>query len=107
MIGIGKWEITINNMFIKATGVAEIIDNNGKYEIKVSLPDKYKNVRISYREISEVGSDTLAGKAEISLFPGKIFDGAFTFEVDRCHGYVTIPMFGGKRLDIKNGRKIG
>lgn len=107
MIGLGKWEITINNLFIKATGVAEIIDNNGQYEIKVSLPEKYKDVKITYHEIREAGTDTLSGKAEISLFPGKVFDGAFTFSGDRCHGYVTIPMLGGKKLEIKNGRKIG
>lgn len=107
MIGIGKWEITINNLFIKATGVAEIIDNNGQYEIRVQLPEKYKDIKISYREIREVGPDTLAGKAEISLFPGKVFDGAFTFEGESCHGYVTLPMLGGKKFEIKNGRKIG
>lgn len=107
MIGIGKWEISINTFFFKGSGVAEIVDNNGKYEIRLQMPEKYKNVTVKYYEITEVGQDTLMGKAEISMFPGKLFEGAFTFRENTCSGYVTLPMLGGKRLEFKNGRKIG
>ena len=37
MIGIGKWEASINTMLFKGTGRVTIIDNNGKYDFKLEI----------------------------------------------------------------------
>lgn len=107
MIGLGIWELSVNTIFFKGTGRAEIIDNGGEYDFRLTLPERFKEVKVSFRDITEKNGDTLCGKAEISLFPGKIFEGEFTFTESTANGFVKVPMFGGKKLELKNGRKIG
>ncbi len=106
MIGIGKWEGSVNTFMFKAKGTAEIRDNNGEYEIVFDMPEKFKGAQVKYYDIKEVGSDTLVGKGEISLFPGKVIEGRFTFNGDKMTGTVKLPVMGGMEIKIKDGHKI-
>lgn len=107
MIGIGKWEATVSTMMFKYTGVVEIRDNNGEYEFIYDLPEKYKNVGIKYYDIEEVGNDTLRGKGEVSLLPGKVIEIEATFKGDKMTGIVKVPIMNGMTLKLKNGRRVG
>ncbi|MCM1545089.1 MAG: hypothetical protein NC110_07320 [Ruminococcus sp.] len=107
MIGIGKWQASINTFMFKATGTAEIRDNNGEYEIIFDLPEKFSNAKIKYYDIKEIGTDTLTGKGEISLMPGKVAEGRFTFNGNKMTGTVKLPIMGGMEIKIKDGKKIG
>lgn len=107
MIGIGKWEAEISTPMFKAKGVVEIVDNNGKYEFRYDLPERFKNAKIRYYDIREVGSDTLTGKGEISLLPGKVIEVTATFKGDKMNGFVKVPIMRGMKIQFKNGRRIG
>ncbi|MCM1364242.1 MAG: hypothetical protein NC122_09795 [Faecalibacterium sp.] len=106
MIGIGKWEASINTFMFKAKGTAEIKDNNGEYEILFDLPEKFNGAKIKYYDIREIGDDTLTGKGEISLFPGKVAEGTFTFNGDKMSGTVKLPIMGGMEIKIKDGHRV-
>lgn len=104
MIGIGKWEATINVMFQKFTGAVEVIDNNGQYDFKIDLPGKLSALRIKYYDIKEVGSNTLTGKGEIEQFPGQVVEVSATFNGDKMEGYAVMK---GVKVKFKNGHRIG
>lgn len=107
MIGIGKWEGEIITPFFGGKGQLEIKDDNGKYKFIFDLPEKYKNMKIFYREIREIEPDSLFVKAEADMFPGKVLQIRLTFESERVYGFIRLPVMGGYTVQIKNGRKIG
>lgn len=107
MIGLGKWEGEIITPFFGGKGQVEIRDDNGKYQFLFDLPEKYKNMKITYHEITEIGTDTLFIKVSASAFPGKILQIRLTFEDERIYGFIRLPVMGGYTVQIKNGRKIG
>ena len=106
MIGIGKWEATAKTIFFKARGTAEIRDNNGKYEIIFDIPEKYRNAKFRCYDIKEINENTLSAKGETSLLPNKVVKGIFTFNGDRMSGFVDLPIMGGLRIMITDGRRI-
>lgn len=106
MIGIGKWEAEVNTFMFKAKGIVEIRDNGGQYEFIYDLPDKFKGAKIKYYDIREIGNDTLSGKGEISLLPGKVIEVQATFKGDRMTGFVKIPVMGGMTIQLRNGHRI-
>lgn len=107
MIGIGKWQAEVSTMMIRAKGVVEVIDNNGKYDFRYELPDRFKGAKIKYYDIREIGTDTLTGKGEISLLPGKVIEVTATFKGEKMTGVIKVPVMGGLKIQIRNGRRIG
>ncbi len=105
MIGIGTWKVKVNTLMLKAEGTVEIIDNNGQYDFKFTLPDKFKDLKIRYFDIREEGN-TLYGKGEASAFPGMILDVQATFEGDTMTGKVTLPFLGNMTVELKDGHRI-
>ncbi|MGN1418224.1 MAG: hypothetical protein ACI4W6_02735, partial [Acutalibacteraceae bacterium] len=92
------------DLMFNITGVIEIKDNNGQYEFIYDLPEKFKNVKVKYYDIEEVGTDTLRGKGEISAMPGKVITVQATFKGDTVTGFAKL---GGMTAKIKNGKRIG
>ena len=105
MIGIGTWAAKINTMFLKAEGTVEILDNNGEYDFRFHPSEEYKHISFRYFDIREEGN-TLYGKGEASILPGKIFDVQATFEGDQMKGKIILPFFGNMTIDIKDGHRI-
>lgn len=103
MIGIGKWEATVTTLFFSVTGVLEIKDNDGQYEFIYNLPEKFKNVKITYNSIEETSPDTLRVTGEASMMPGKKIVVEATFKGDTVTGFAKM---GGITARIKNGHRI-
>ena len=106
MIGTGKWEGEIITPFFGGKGQLEIKDEGGKYKFIFDLPEKYKDMKIVYHEIREIGTDALFLKVSASAFPGKILQIRLTFEEERVYGFIRLPVMGGYTVQIKNGRRI-
>ena len=106
MVGLGTWRVKVNSLFFKGDVTVKIKDNNGEYDFEFNLPEKFKNVRFKYYDIHTSGN-TIIGKGELALFPGKVMEGAFTFEGDKMNGSVRLPFLGNKEIKIKDGQKIG
>lgn len=104
MIGLGKWEATISAMMIKVKGSVEVSEKDGKYDFKFNLPDKFKNVKITYKSIEEVGNNTLKITGEASALPGKPFVVTAIFTDTTVSGDIKC---AGLTAKIKNGKKIG
>lgn len=104
MIGIGKWEAVVSFMMIKISGAVEVRDNGGEYDFAFHLPEKYKDVKITYSKIQELPPDTLVVTGEASAFPGKPFTVTVTFKGDTVSGNIQCAGFNAK---IKNGKRIG
>ena len=105
MLGIGKYRAQINNMFFKGEAIFELIDNGGKYDLKVELEDK--DIDMPEIDITDtsVEDNTLIAKATSPAFPGKEVDVSLTFEGDKCNGFLKIPFVG--KVKIKDAVKIG
>ena len=106
MVGIGKWSAKINTLVFKGESTVDIRDNNGEYDIEFHLPEKFKNVEIKYHDVHAEGN-TIYGKGEITLLPGKMMDAAVTFEGDTMTGSLTLPFLGNKEIKLKDGHRIG
>lgn len=106
MVGIGKWAATVNTLVFKGEVTVDIMDNNGEYDIKFNLPEKFKNIEIKYYDVHAEGN-TIYGKGEITLLPGKVMEAAVTFEGDTMTGSLKLPFLGNKEIKLKNGRRIG
>ncbi len=107
MIGIGKWEASVNTMMFSTSGIIEIKDNGGKYEFIYNVPERFKDVKVKILSIEEEGTDTLVVKAEFSILPGKIFEVHATFNGDTLTGFIKAPIMGSMKVKIKNGHRIG
>ncbi len=104
MIGLGKWQATVNAILFKGTVTVTISDNNGEYGIDFELPEKFKNVEVRTYDIKENGN-TLSGKGEITMLPGKELEAIVTFEGDTMTGVLNIP-FLKRSIELKNGHRV-
>lgn len=102
MIGIGKWEASINTMLFKGTGRVTISDNNGKYDFKLEIVGE--NVpEFIVTDVIEEGN-TLRAVAESDMFKGKKIPVTATFDKDIVVGTAKLPFIGnikikGHRID--------
>ena len=106
MVGIGKWSAKVSTLVFKGEITVDIRDNNGEYEIEFHLPEKFKNVEIKYHDVHAEGN-TIYGKGEITLLPGKMMDADVTFDGDTMTGSLTLPFLGNKEIKLKDGHRIG
>ena len=106
MVGIGKWAGRVNTLVFKGEITVEIKDNNGEYDINFELPEKFKNVEIRYYDVYAEGN-TIHGKGEMTLLPGKEIVASVTFEGDTMTGTLLLPFLGNKEIKIKDGHRIG
>lgn len=106
MVGIGKWVGSVNTLVFKGDVTVEIKDNNGEYDINFELPEKFKNIEIKYYDVHAEGN-TIMGKGEMTLLPGKVIEACVTFEGDTMSGTLKLPFLGNKEIKIKNGHRIG
>ncbi len=105
MLGIGKWQAEVKNMFFSGKAILEIKDDGGKYGMNLELPDSDLEIpEINIISAEEDGS-TLLAKAEVSLLPGKEIDVNITFDGDVCNGFLKVPFVG--KIKISNAAKIG
>ena len=105
MIGIGTWRARIDTFFLKAEATVDIQDQNGQYAFVFHLPEQFSNANIRFFDVREEG-DTLFGKGEISLLPGKIFEGRFTFQGDSLTGTITLPFMENKTIELLDGHRV-
>ena len=104
MIGLGKWQTSIDNMFFKGDVVFTITGENGAYDVALELPNSDIDIPdITVYDAAEDG-DTLTAKAEVSLLPGKAIDISLTFTDDVCNGFLKIPFIG--KIKIKDAKKV-
>ena len=106
MIGLGKWTAKVNTLFFSGYLNVEIKDNNGEYEVDFELPEKFKSIEIQYYDIRDDGKNTLRGKAEVSLLPGKVFELEAVFDSDKVEATLTLPFLGNKQIKSKDGHRI-
>ena len=104
MIGLGTWVTSVNMMIFKGDITVVIAEKDGKYDIDFQLPDKLKDVKIRTYDIVEEGN-TLRGKGEITMMPGKELEAEVTFNSDTFTGVLRIP-FLKRTIELKNGHKI-
>ena len=104
MIGLGTWVTSVNMMIFKGDITVVIADKDGQYDIDFQLPDKLKDVKIRTYDIVEEGN-TLRGKGEITMLPGKELEAEVTFNGDTFEGMLRIP-FMKRNIPLKNGHKI-
>ncbi|MFY9198440.1 MAG: hypothetical protein WBK75_01315 [Acutalibacteraceae bacterium] len=106
MVGIGKWQFSVNTIFYKGSAVLEIKDNNGKYAFNVEAPGmkKMPDYFINNVKVNEK-TNTLLVTGGSDMLPGKEVEVRATFNGDRCDGYVKVPFLG--KVAIKDGKKIG
>ena len=101
MIGIGKWEASINTMFFRGTGRVTISDNNGQYDFKLEIIGE--NVpEFTVSEIVEDGN-TLRAVAESDMFKGKKIPVTATFDGHTVVGTAKLPLLGNIKL---TGHKV-
>lgn len=105
MIGIGTWQTSVNAMLFKGDITIVVSNKDGVYDIDFQLPDKFKDVKIRTYDIVEDGN-TLRGKGEVTMLPGKELEAEVTFTSDTTfEGVLNIP-FLKRSLPLKNGHKI-
>ena len=104
MIGLGTWVTSVNMLVYKGDITVVIADKDGQYDIDFQLPDKLKDVKIRTYDIVENGN-TLKGKGEITMLPGKELEAEVTFNGDTFEGVLRIP-FMKRNIPLKNGHKI-
>lgn len=102
MIGIGKWEASINTMLFRGTGRVTISDKNGKYDFRLEIVGE----NIPEFKISEIVEDgnTLRAVAESDMFKGKKIPVTATFNGDTVVGTAKLPFIGNIKV---NGYRIG
>jgi len=104
MIGLGKWAGRVDTIFFKGDVAIIIEDNNGEYKFDIELDADFDIPDFKFYDIVEEG-DTLTGKGEVSLLPGKVIDASMTFEGDTMSGFLKIPYVG--KIKIKDAKKVG
>ena len=102
MEGIGRWGGPVNTLVFKGDVYVDIKDNNGEYDINFELPEKFKNVEIRYYDVHAEGN-TIKGKGEMTLLPGKEIIASVTFDGDTMTGTLLLPFLGNREIKIKNG----
>lgn len=107
MIGLGKWTAKVSTLFFRGNINVEVKDNNGEYDIQFELPEKFKDVKLKYYDVKDDGKNTLSGKGEVSLLPGKRFELTAVFNGDKVEATLTLPFLGNKQIKTKGGHRIG
>lgn len=96
MIGIGKWEASINTMLFRGTGRVTISDKNGQYDFKLEIVgEKVPAFRVT--DVVEEGN-TLRAVAESDMFKGKKIPVTATFDGDSVVGTAKLPFIGNIKL---------
>ena len=107
MIGIGKWQGTVNIALLKFTGdvFITIADNGGAYAVDIQLPQQLEKVKLRFDTISEEGDNGLKGKGKLLTPAGRElgFEAAVSFDGDDMSGYLKIAI---ANIKIKNGHRI-
>ena len=67
MIGIGKWEASINTMLFRGTGRVTISDKNGQYDFKLEIVGENVPVTATFDGDSVVGTAKLPFIGNIKL----------------------------------------
>ncbi len=108
MIGIGKWQGSINVQILKFSGdvFITISDDNGAYGVDIQLPEQLQKVKLRFDSIDEVGDNGLKGKGKLLTPAGRElgFEASVSFDGDEMSGYLKIAI---ANIKIKNGRRIG
>ena len=108
MIGIGKWQGSINVQILKFSGdvFITISDNDGAYAVDIQLPPQLEKVKLRFDTIEEVGEDGLKGKGKLLTPAGRElgFETSVTFNGDEMSGALKIAI---ANIKIKNGHRIG
>lgn len=96
MIGIGKWEASINTMFFRGTGRVTISNTDGEYNFKLEIIGE--NVpEFIVTDVIEDGN-TLRATAECEMFKGKRIPVTATFDGDNVLGTAKLPLIGGIKV---------
>ena len=96
MIGIGKWEASINTMLFRGTGRVTISDKNGQYDFKLEIVgENVPAFRVT--DVVEEGN-TLRAVAESDMFKGKKIPVTATFDGDSVVGTARLPFIGNIKL---------
>ena len=103
MIGIGKWLCKVNSMFYRGEVTINIADNNGEYDISIEIDEDFDMPDYKFYDVVTEGN-TVNGKAEVALLPGKVIDVSFTIENDILSGVLKVPFMG--KVKITDGNKI-
>ena len=108
MIGIGKWQGSVNIQILKFSGdvFVTIEDNNGEYAVDIQLPPQLEKVKLRFDTITEVGDNGLKGKGKLLTPAGRElgFEANVSFDGDEMSGALKIAI---ANIKIKNGRRIG
>ena len=96
MIGIGKWEASINTMLFQGTGRVTISDKNGQYDFKLEIVGE--NVPTFRVTDVVVEGNTLRAVAESDMFKGKKIPVTATFDGDSVVGTAKLPFIGNIKL---------
>ena len=108
MIGIGKWQGTVNVQILKFSGDVFITigEKDGDYDVDIKLPEQLSKVSLRFDSIEEVGGDGLKGRGKLLTPAGRElnFEANVTFDGDEMSGALKIAI---ATIRIKNGRRIG
>ena len=108
MIGIGKWQGTVNIQILKFSGdvFITIADRDGAYDVDIKLPEQLEKVKLFFDTIEEVGDNGLKGKGKLLTPAGRElkFEANVTFDGDTMSGALKIAI---ANIKIKNGHRIG
>lgn len=107
MIGIGKWQGTVNITILRFSGdvFIDISEESGNYKVDITLPEQLKNVKLNFATIEEVGTDSLKGKGKLLTPAGRElnFEASVSFNGDEMSGFLKIAI---ANIKIKNGHRI-
>ena len=103
MIGIGKWECSVDTMMFRGEGIVTIADKNGEYDFAVEAKG-VKMPQYSIDSVTEEGN-TLSAVVTTPMLPGKEVPIQMTFDGDVFTGFAKIPLLG--KIKFKNGPRIG
>lgn len=106
MVGIGKWAGRVNTIVFKGEVTVDIREKDGEYDFNFEIPEKFKNIEIKYYDVHAQGN-TIKGKGELSILPGKIIEAEATFDGDKMTGKIKLPFLGNKEIKIKDGHRVG
>ncbi|MCR5782181.1 MAG: hypothetical protein K6G90_05530 [Clostridia bacterium] len=108
MIGIGKWQGSINVQILRFSGdvTITISDVDGDYGVDIQLPEQLQKVKLRFDSIEEVGENGLTGKGKLLTPAGRElgFETSVSFDGDDMSGYLKIAI---ANIKIKNGHRIG
>ena len=107
MIGIGKWQGTVNVTLLRFSGdvFITIADNDGAYAVDIQLPEQLQKVKLRFDSIEETGENSLKGKGKLLTPAGRElgFETEVTFDGDEMSGYLKIAI---ANIKIKNGHRV-